>query len=221
MMPKLDWITDTALDDAITKFRQLAHDSLADAERRQRQNVVDPFLSLMIASTFGADTRESLRQLQNGSSALRGMANALGYFHQEVLGGIEGWVNHDAGYDLECESRQLLAEVKNKHNTMNAPNRLQVTADLDTAVRQKGRGWVGYLVVIIPKHPERYEIRIGNARPVFEIDGASFYHKATGDPNALHDLFDVLSTELDAPPEIADYCRGVMTTSIPARMPAR
>ncbi len=48
----------------------------------------------------------------------------------------------------------MLAEVKNKHNTMNQSNRNQVIDDISTAVRQKGRGWQGYLVTIIPKTSE-------------------------------------------------------------------
>ena len=146
------------------------------------------------------------------------MSNALGFFHQEILAGVQGWANHDAGYDLECPARQILAEVKNKHNTMNASNREKVIGDLDTAVRQKGRGWTGYLVIVVPRVRRRYETPLGTNRPVSEIDGASFYHKVTGDPNALHDLFDVLCDELTESQEIADYCCQVMTDSIPARI---
>lgn len=217
-MPKLGWISDAALNQAIATFRRSAADALEQAVNRQQRNVVDPFLSLLIASTFGANSRDELLRLQNSNSALNGMSNALGYFHQEILAGVEGWANHDAGYDLECPARRILAEVKNKHNTMNASNREKVIGDLDTAVRQKGRGWTGYLVIIVPRVRRRYETPLGTNRPVSEIDGASFYHKVTGDPNALHDLFDVLCDELTASQEIADYCRQVMTDSIPPRI---
>ena len=84
--------------------------------------------------------------------------------------------------------------------------------------KAKRRGWTGYLVIIVPRVRRRYETPLGTNRPVSEIDGASFYHKVTGDPNALHDLFDVLCDELTSSQEIADYCRQVMTDSIPARI---
>lgn len=144
------------------------------------------------------------------------MSNALGEFHQKVLGGVDGWINHDAGYDLECPARRILAEVKNKHNTMNTSNREKVIGDLDTAVRQKGRGWTGCLVVVVPKRPERYARRITN-REVYETDGASFYHEVTGSPNALHDLFDTLCNELTPSSEITAYCERMMAQSFPAR----
>ena len=67
------------------------------------------------------------------------MSNAIGTFHQSVLGSVEGWLNHDTGYDLENPSRKLIAEIKNKHNTMNQQNREKVISDLDTALKQKGR----------------------------------------------------------------------------------
>ncbi len=217
-MPKLDWIEDTVLDAAIAKFRRSATEALNQSANRQQQNVVDPFMSLLIASTFGANSREGLLQLQNSNSALNGMANALGLFHQEVLSGVEGWENHDAGYDLECATRRILAEVKNKHNTMNSSNRQQVISDLDTAVRQKGQNWNGYLVIIVPRTPRRYTTRLGTTRPVYEVDGASFYHTVTENPNALHALFDVLCNELTNSEEIATYCRQVMVDSIPPRI---
>lgn len=217
-MPKLNWISDQALDGAISKFRDSATRALEQSARRQQRNVVDPFSSLLIASTFGVNSRDELLRLQNSNSALNGMANALGHFHQEVLGEIQGWVNHDAGYDLECTDKRILAEIKNKHNTMNASNREKVIDDLDTAVRQKGRGWNGYLVIIVPRNPARYETRISPNRPVFELDGASFYHKAADDPNALHNLFDILCDELTVSQEISDYCRQVMAASIPPRI---
>lgn len=214
-MSKLSWISDEDLNQALMKFRNAATSALDDAKRRQQKNVIDPFLSLLIAATFGIDSKEDLTRFQESESAVRGMSNALGHFHQDVLSGVEGWVEHDAGYDLECESQRTIAEIKNKHNTMNASNRDKVIADLDTSVRVKGRGWKGYLVIIIPKTSKRYERRLGTQRPVFEIDGTSFYHRVTGVPSALYDLFDVLCDEFAESREIADYCQGLMKAAIP------
>ena len=52
---------------------------------------------------------------RNGlASAIQGASNAMGEFHQGILGAIPGWVDHDAGYDLENEGRNIIAQVKNK-----------------------------------------------------------------------------------------------------------
>ena len=217
-MAKLSWISDSKLDSTVKEFRKRAQDAREEAATRLKRNVVDPFRSLLIGSTFRIATREELERLQESESALRGMSNAVGDFHQEILGSVDGWLNHDAGYDLESTTHHVVAEVKNKHNTMSATTRRQVESDLQTAIRQKGSGWTGYLVIIVPRRPRRYEKPLTIGRPVFEIDGASFYHKVTGDPNAIHDLFDVLSVEFSPSAEIAQYCREILSSSIPPRL---
>ena len=179
---------------------------------------MDPFGSLMVATSYEVDDADALADLQDAESSLRGMSNSLGTFHQEILGEVPGWVNHDAGYDLECPDRQMLAEVKNKHNTMNAGNRRQVEASLGEAVRQKRGNWTGYLVIILPRRPQRYETAIEGQRNVYEIDGASFYHKATGDPNALHDLLDYLCDQLAPSAEVAEFCKEIGRQNLPPRV---
>ncbi len=217
-MPWLPWITDENLSEAIRTFRLSATNAVDQASRRQSRNVVDPFHSLLIASALGVRSVSELEALQDRNSALRGLSNALGSFHQQVLGRVEGWENHDAGYDLENASARILAEVKNKHNTMNASNRQQVESDLDTAVRQKGAGWSGYLVIIVPRRPQRYRAHLKTSRHVYEVDGATFYQLATGHENAIHDLFDVVCDELTDSEDIREYCRRMLADSMPSRV---
>ena len=133
------------------------------------------------------------------------MSNALGIFHQTVLGSVNGWEDHDTGYDLKCSERMIIAEVKNKWNTLNAPSKEQAVGNLATVIRNMKGPWTAYLVQIVPKPPVRYEKSHG--KNVIETDGASFYHEVTGYPNAIHDLFDVLSSRLTPSDKIAAYCK--------------
>ena len=149
-------------------------------------------------------------------SAIRGLSNALGEFHQKILGSVNGWENRDAGYDRECDARMILAEIKNKWNTMNSPNKRQVVNVLEVALRQKRGDWTGYLAHIIPKPPRRYTKHLrGN---LYATDGASFYHDVTVAPNAIHDLLDELCEMLAPTDDIKEYCRDVMTNSLPPRI---
>ena len=125
----LAWISDEKLSEEIGLLQQRTQRAWEDAEERRIRNVIDPFLSLVIASVFGIQDPKELVKIQNAESALRGLSNAIGNFHQQILGSVDGWENHDAGYDLECSTRRIVAEVKNKWNTMNAPNRYQVETD--------------------------------------------------------------------------------------------
>ena len=210
------WISDSDLDGEIQLLRERAKSALQDAEVRRVRNVVDPFLSLLLASTFDLQNPAALTNIQRAESAIRGMSNALGEFHQRILGSVHGWANHDAGYDLECSSRRIVAEVKNKWNTMNANARRGALRDLETAVRQKRGAWIAYLVIIVPKKPKRYEKDLGNN--VIETDGASFYQKVTGEANAIHDLMDSLCDRITPSEDIADHCRRIMNSSLPPRL---
>ncbi len=218
----ISWISEKDLDRHIKTLLESARRAHANAADRRNKNVVDPFLSLLIASTFECTSVKELASLQNIESASRGMSNALGTFHQNILASVKGWENHNAGYDLVCPEKMILAEVKNKWNTMNSSNRRQVENDLDTAIRQKAGNWNGYLALIIPKEPQRYK-RLITSR-VFEIDGASFYHIVTGDPNAIHDLFYHLcavvagSASIGAGSTIlAEHCRTIRDAVLPPR----
>ena len=214
----LAWISDEKLSEEIVRLQQRTRRAWEYAEERRVRNVIDPFLSLVIASVFGIQDPKELVNIQNAESALRGLSNALGDFHQRILGNVDGWENHDAGYDLECRARRIVAEVKNKWNTMNASNRYQVESDLRTAVRQKSGDWTGYLVLMIPRRPQRYKKSLPEGRNLFEIDGASFYHLVTGDPNAIHDLLDKLCDVIMPSSHIAKYCRQILGNSLPPRI---
>ena len=50
-----------------------------------------------------------------------------------------------------------------------------------------------------------------------ETDGASFYHIATGEPNAIHDLFEYLRDALKPSSDITAYCREIMEASLPVK----
>ncbi len=202
-------------------MRTLLHASnqaFAKSEERLRKNVIDPFSSIVIASVLEIDTSSDLLGAQALRTTMGGISNAVGAFHQTILGAVPGWADHDFGYDLENRERRTLAEVKNKHNTMNAANRKQVIDDLETAIRQKERGWTAYLVQIVPKKPERFKEKLVLNRPVYEIDGASFYALATGSPTALQDVYDALveciGEKLSA--DVKAECRRLFRASIPA-----
>ncbi len=221
-MSHLSWISDDKLCSAVDTLVERCTKARDEAETKILKNVVDPFSCLTVASTFNIKTQVKLLKLQKNASILSGIASAIGNFHQNILSSVDGWVNHDAGYDIKNDSKRMLAEIKNKHNTLNATNRQQVIDDLDTTVKQERGDWTAYLVLIIPKEPKRYKVREkGKSRKIYEIDGASFYTMITGEPDAIHDLFSVTSAVLqkksgiDFSKEIKSYCTHILEQSIP------
>ena len=209
------WIADSDFERAVTRLQSRAKKSFDNAETRRVRNVVDPFLTLVIASTFDISDLDELGSAQRLASAIQGTSNAMGEFHQGILGSVPGWVDHDAGYDLECEDRNIIVQIKNKWNTMNADNKRIVVDDLEVALRQKSGDWTAYVVQVIPRKPERYQKEL--ERNIIETDGATFYHIATGYPNAIHELFEEICDRLSPTNEIAQHCQKVMSDSLPPR----
>ncbi len=212
----VSWISQTALDRHIDALVKRSRDAHQKAVMNIDKNVVDPFSSLISAHARDIEERFRLIEIQSVASSATGISSAMGEFHQTVLGSVEGWQNHDSGYDLESPTQQMLAEVKNKHNTMNSTNFEKVVDNLKTALRQKRGSWTGYLVQIIPKKPDRFKRDLGAG--LYEIDGASFYHLVTGSLNGIHELFDYMLKRISPSPEVAEYCQSVLARSLPARL---
>lgn len=215
----MNWISESDLTNAIDNLLESSERMQGDAEKTLLRNVVDPFSALVLAASRNIDRTEKVIDTLSLSGAARNISNAVGKFHQTILGSIDGWRDHDAGYDLENERKKIVAEIKNKHNTMNATSRQKTIEDLDTAIKQKGRGWIGYLALIIPKTASRYEkdVSLNNSRKVFETDGASFYTLATGSRSALNDLYEYLidhvKTQQGINSEIVGFCKELFHTA--------
>lgn len=208
-MPELSWVSDQQLEACIAELLTRANRARDRVRENINHNVADPFALLCLGKIYEIHETDDLLELQLTNSTIHGVSNAIGEFHQQILGQVAGFVNHDAGYDIESKEKKILAEIKNKHNTMSATTRRKVTEDLDSAVRMKP-GYTGYLVIIIPKKPRKYRKHIGTSKRVYEIDGTSFYEMATGDPDALDTLFSVLASKLcNHAPKLAEYCRKV------------
>lgn len=215
-MSRLTWICARDLDRATDKFINTIADCREEHQKRMVRNVLDPFSIAAITHIFRLTNYEDVMTTAGSSTTIGCIGNALGAFHQEVLGAAEGWKNHDRGFDVISEGHRKLAEIKNKHNTMNAVNRREVEEGLKQALRQRQRGWKAYLVLIIPKQPERYEKPLNNAGTLLETDGVSFYEMVSGKQNALYDVLDHLCKALAIDNSVMEWIGGL--GSLPPRL---
>lgn len=200
------------LDDA-TLVAEVSHlltvaEEAVEAQRKEfGKNVIDPFAAMFEMAGFGLDhagwvNSELMRQAQ------KTLLNHVGEFHQNILGAVKGWKNMHTGsvVDILSDEHKVIAEVKNKHNTLSGGKRSDQYANLEKLVMPKAsryHGYTSYFVTIIPRSPERFdrpftpsEKETGANVPenalIREIDGASFYQIVTGEKDALAQLFDVL-----------------------------
>lgn len=209
-MPYLTWISDEALKQSVKNVLEKGRVAKQNAPKNFNKNVVDPFSSLFEMSAFGLNSFDDWKDQELNRQAQKTLQNHIGNLHQEILGHVAGWQNlkvgSNAGSDLVCVNNKILAEVKNKYNTLTGGKQVTLYREFDNLISPKAstyHGYTAYYVVIIPSKPIRYNREftpsdkekgtrcISNPK-IRMIDGASFYTLATGDIDALKNFYSVL-----------------------------
>ncbi len=204
MPPKKDLLPFIGNEDLykhVSKVLNTAQHAADLAEENLYSNVIDPFSALFDVLRQGitlADwiEQEKTRQIQ------KTMQNALGEFHQSILGAIPGWESLPTGnvIDVRNMQKQIMAEVKNKYNTTKGSDKKSIYDNLNSQLDGDYQGFTGYYVEIIPKSKRPYNkpftpsdnvarIRRPENEKIRIIDGKSFYALATGHEDSLKMLY--------------------------------
>lgn len=200
-MTYLKFISDKDLCLTVATVVNVIEKAQKEVDEKLHSNVLDPFSAFFHSVTHATPyeewiEEEKLRQVQ------KSMQNAIGKFHQNILGAVPGWINLGTGKGLDVmnKKRKIIAEVKNKHNTTKGNHLVKVYDDIKDSLK-KNPGYTGYYVGIIPKGKNKYNTEFtpsekGKRRPkknkIRITDGMSFYELVTGRKNALQELFNVL-----------------------------
>ncbi|WP_375333141.1 Eco47II family restriction endonuclease [Candidatus Tisiphia endosymbiont of Psammoecus bipunctatus] len=206
-MSYLSFIKDDILEAIVKEVFNKAANAIAMSEKKLDRNVIDPFSSLFEMSSLETDA-EGWLAMEKVRQAQKTLSNHIGHFHQSVIGAINGWTNLRANQqiDLINEDRQIIAEIKNKHNTIKGSDRCNTYTALEGLVMPKGhkyKGYTAYYVAVIPKTAERYDKEFtpsiskttSSCSPnhlIREIDGYSFYALASGVEDAMSQTFDAI-----------------------------
>jgi len=204
-MSYLKFISDENLCSAVTKVIQIIETAEQDAQIKLHKNVVDPFSALFHGITHSISYQEWIEQEKN-RQIQKTMQNAIGGFHQEILGATFGWKNLGIGGGLDVLNKKMkiIAEVKNKFNTTKGNHKVEIYDAIKAKLKtSEYNNYIGYYVEIIPQGKKKYDKpftpsdnKTKKRRPVKNkirvIDGISFYAMATGRKNALQELFEVL-----------------------------
>ncbi|MCK9639015.1 MAG: Eco47II family restriction endonuclease [Prolixibacteraceae bacterium] len=215
-MSKLSWIKDSDLNYEVSQLLTKAKEAQGNASDVFGKNVIDPFSAIFEMSGFGIDFETWLKS-ETTRQAQKTLQNFIGDFHQNILGYSNSWTNLRVGsvVDLVSTENRIIAEIKNKFNTISGGKLSDLYYSLEGLISPKAskyKGYTAYYVSIIPKNQKRYNKPFipsnkdkGERCPINEhvrqIDGASFYSLVTGTDNALENLFDVL-------PEVIFECTG-------------
>lgn len=204
-------------DDHLLRCIENLYKSYIDAKKeftkvKFYKNKVDTF-KLTFDSKFNELSEEELIKLEMARQIDKSVNNAIGTFHEEVLGGIEGFSSGKlSGYDIKAEDSSLFAEIKNKHNTMNSSSAESAFQKL-ARFADDNRKAKCYLVQILAKQSflRKWEGIINGKEyshsRVFIVSGDRFYGLLTGDENALYNLYKVLPIAID------DFLRSIDVSS--------
>lgn len=211
-MPFLEYISDEDLIKEVKYLLDKAVEKRLDAEKSFNKNVIDPFGALFEAPDF--QSHEEWRNSEMARQCQKTIQNHVGTFHQKILGYVNGWEDLGTGgiVDLINREKKIIAESKNKFNTVTGGNLAAMYISLDAQVSPKNsqfKDYTAYFVNIIPKKPERFNIPFipSNKETGYKchenqliriIDGASFYHLATGRFDALKELHEALPKVIEA-----------------------
>lgn len=141
---------------------------------------------------------EILRQID------KSINNSIGTFHEQVLGGIEGFeVGKLSGFDIKASDDTLFADIKNKHNTMNssaAEALFQKLAKYADTYKKSTCYWVQILATdsFDGKWAGIINGKEYSHSRVHKISGDRFYALLSGEETALADLYRALPKATDA-----------------------
>jgi hypothetical protein len=192
------YVEDEVILREVRRVMDSMENSLNDAEKKLYSNVIDPFSAHFDALAQNIPYEDWIRQ-EKVRQIQKTFQNSIGYFHQNILGSVAGWNNPGSGggYDVENKKKKIIAEIKNKYNTMNAGSTKAVYNTLAGFLKGSKKGYVAYLVIILPKTSRRFIKpfvlpKKRYRKDMLKIDGATFYEIVTGDKKALETLFKVI-----------------------------
>jgi hypothetical protein len=193
------------------KLKDAIYDSVRRVYNAQNSNVdlyrntVDCFSASIDALAQGISLDGWLEQ-ERDRQIQKTKQNAIGSLHEEIMGSIDGVENLCVGnvFDILSNELNIIAEVKNKHNTTKGNHKVQIYRDLAAKLAEpKYDRFTAYYVEVLPKNGQSYnepfipsdnilKRRMPKREDIRVIDGYSFYALLTGHRDALEELYNEL-----------------------------
>jgi hypothetical protein len=171
-------------------------------------NKVDT-IKLTFDAKFNDISEEDLIQSEILRQIDKSINNSIGTFHEQILGGIEGFeVGNLSGFDIKAIDNSLFADIKYKHNTMNSSSSealFQKLARYADDYKKAKCFWVQILAKNSFNDLWKGEINgkeYSHSR-VYKISGDQFYALLSGQNDALFQLYKAL------PSAINDYLKSI------------
>ncbi len=204
-----------------------------DARFQTPKNPPDPF-TLVAQAVIGNESLEKVLEFETTRTINKTLSNNVGLWHQSVLSLAPAWENLGAnggGIDLKMKAgliddrfqKPLVAEVKNRFNTIKASDEKALWDKLDLV--SKTHGAVAYVFQIVPKTANRYDCpwKVSGRTEKETIrccDGATAYDMVFKRKGALYDIYkalpEILSDILNHKSNLeTDIAKEIFYKSIP------
>lgn len=205
----LNFISDEHLLSCIAKLHKAYSKAQNNVTKKSfYSNKVDT-IKLIFDAKYNVIDEESLIQAEILRQIDKSINNSIGTFHEQILGGIEGFeVGNLSGYDIKAKDDTLFADIKNKHNTMNSSSSESLFQKLKEYADNYKKAKC-YWVQILAKGSfnELWKGDINGKEyshsRVYKISGDKFYALLVGQEDALFQLYKVL------PIAIKDYLESL------------
>jgi hypothetical protein len=166
------------------------------------KNIIDPIKLTFDAKIYDKNIQqvvesEILRQLDNSNT------NHIGYFHQNIFKYLgHGWRVPNNGFDVVNDEQKIYVEMKNKHNTMNAPASQKIYMRMQSTLINNPAAICMLVEVIATKSQNvKWIISLDGERNSHEnirrVSIDKFYEIVTGEPTAFKQLCEKLPTVIE------------------------
>lgn len=205
----VDFISDEHLLTCIENLYNAYSTAKRDISKKKfYSNKIDTF-KLTFDANFNDLSEETLIETEIMRQIDKAINNAIGTFHEEILGGISGFEKGTlSGYDIKAIDNSLFADIKNKHNTMNSSSAESLYQKLSHYADKYPRAkcyWVQILAT--SSFNEAWEASLNGKyykhKRVYKISGDQFYALLSQQDDALFQLYKCL------PKAIKDYLKDL------------
>jgi hypothetical protein len=168
----------------------LASSSVTNQATRAERNLVDPFAAALETVLNGYASQKEWERAEVARRNQKSLMNYLGDAQQKIIGALPGCHSHPTGsghpdVSVVRDSQRLIAEVKNKHNTMNYNSSRETYDELSKHLsRPEYKGFIALVVTLIaPASEPRIKHFAPGDKPkrddILIVSGRVFYAIAT------------------------------------------
>lgn len=197
------------LKDVLKPVIKKAYTSRVLTKKDLYSNTLDPFSAVLDAKLLGLSLEDWEEQVERPRQTQKTIQNAIGEMHQQIIATLDDWEDLGTGgvVDNRNKKKKILAEIKNKWNTVNSDSAIGSYDGLESKIKEHP-GFTGYHVVMLPKNGQAFDEeftpsdkKTKKKRPSREdirrIDGKSFYKEITGQEDAFQQLYDEFHSLID------------------------